>query len=98
ADSPGYSAKYGTYTLLDTRINKIMHFEIVQSTEVKSSNHVEMEGLKRSLDFLLSRGLSVYVLVTDRHFGVNALMKDRYPDTKHRFDAWHVAKGNNISE
>ncbi|KAM7293564.1 uncharacterized protein ISCGN_026694 [Ixodes scapularis] len=93
ADSPGYSAKYGTYTLLDTRINKIMHYEVLQSTEVKSSNHMETEGLKRSLDFLLSMGLSVYVLVTDRHFGVNALMRDRYPDTKHRFDAWHVAKG-----
>ncbi|KAM7313211.1 uncharacterized protein ISCGN_003093 [Ixodes scapularis] len=54
---------------------------------------METEGLKRSLDFLLSMGLSMYVLVTDRHFGVNALMRDRYPDTKHRFDAWHVAKG-----
>ncbi|KAG0434766.1 hypothetical protein HPB47_018899 [Ixodes persulcatus] len=93
-DSPGYSAKYGTSTLLDTRINKIMHYEVLQSTEVKSSNHIETEGLKRSLDFLLSMGLSVYVLVTDRHFGVNALMRDRYPDTKHRFDPWHVAKGN----
>lgn len=30
ADSPGYSAKYGTYTLLDTHINKILHFEVVQ--------------------------------------------------------------------
>ncbi|CAN7988275.1 unnamed protein product, partial [Ixodes pacificus] len=96
ADSPGYSAKYGTYTLLDTRVNKVMHFEVLQSTEVKSSNHMEMEGLKRSLEFLLSRGLSVHVLVTDRHIGVNAFMKDTYPDIKHRFDAWHIAKGNNI--
>lgn len=63
---------------------------------MKSSNHMETEGLKRCLDFLMSRGLSVHVLVTDRHFGVNALMKDRYPNTKHRFDAWHIAKGNNI--
>ncbi|KAM7293353.1 uncharacterized protein ISCGN_026483 [Ixodes scapularis] len=77
ADSPGHSAKYGTYTRFDTRINKIMHYEVLQSTEVKSSNHMETEGLKRSLDFLLSMGLSVYVLVTDRHFGVNALMRDR---------------------
>ncbi|KAM7281105.1 uncharacterized protein ISCGN_006077, partial [Ixodes scapularis] len=75
ADSPGYSAKYGTYTLLDTRVNKVMHFEVLQSTEVKSSNHMEMEGLKRSLEFLLSRGLSVHVLVTDRHIGVNAFMR-----------------------
>lgn len=30
ADSPGYSAKYGTYTLLETNINKILHFEVIQ--------------------------------------------------------------------
>ncbi|XP_042146397.1 uncharacterized protein LOC115325077 [Ixodes scapularis] len=93
ADSPGYSAKYGTYSLLDTNANKILHFEIVQSTEVKSSNHMETEGLKRSLDFLLGRGLCLDVLVTDRHVGVNTLLKNEYPDTRHRFDAWHVAKG-----
>ncbi|KAM7314922.1 uncharacterized protein ISCGN_004706 [Ixodes scapularis] len=30
ADSPGYSAKHGTYSLLDTNANKILHFETVQ--------------------------------------------------------------------
>ncbi|KAM7300964.1 uncharacterized protein ISCGN_016538 [Ixodes scapularis] len=93
ADSPSYSTKYGTYTLLDTPVNKLMHFEVLQSTEVKSSSHMEMEGLKRSLEFLLSRGLSEHVLVTDRHIGVNAFMKDRNSDVKHRFDAWHIAEG-----
>ncbi|CAN7995883.1 unnamed protein product [Ixodes pacificus] len=57
-----------------------MHFEVVHSTDVKSSNHMEMKGLKRSLEFLLSRGLSEHVHVTDRHIGVNAFMKDRYSD------------------
>ncbi|XP_029841231.2 uncharacterized protein LOC115324738 [Ixodes scapularis] len=93
ADSPGYSAKYGTYTLLETNINKILHFEVIQSTEVKSSNNMETEGLKRSFDHLQGWGFCPHVLVTDRHFGVNALMKSNYPNTKHRFDAWHVAKG-----
>lgn len=30
ADSPGYSAKYGTYTLLETITNKIVNIEVVQ--------------------------------------------------------------------
>lgn len=30
ADSPGFSAKYGTYSLLDVERNKILHFEVVQ--------------------------------------------------------------------
>ncbi|EEC06361.1 conserved hypothetical protein [Ixodes scapularis] len=98
ADSPDYPTKDGTYTLLDTRVNKLMHFEVLQSTTVKSSSHMEMEGLKRSLEVLLSRGLSEHVLVTDRHIGVNAFMKDRYSDVKHRFDAWHIAEGDIVFE
>lgn len=54
---------------------------------------METEGLKRSFDYLESCGFCPHVLVTDRHFGVNALMRNDYPDTKHRFDAWHIAKG-----
>lgn len=35
ADSPGHSAKYGTYTMLDVEDNKVLHVETVQvCTEV----------------------------------------------------------------
>jgi hypothetical protein len=30
ADSPGHCAKYGTYTIIETRVKKIIHFELVQ--------------------------------------------------------------------
>lgn len=30
ADSPGFSAKFGTYSLLDLDSGKIIHFELVQ--------------------------------------------------------------------
>ncbi|KAG0434206.1 hypothetical protein HPB47_019271 [Ixodes persulcatus] len=98
ADSPGYSAKYGTYSLMEMNVKRIIHFELVQSTEVKSSSHMEQEGLRRSLDNMLNQGLIVGTLVTDRHIGVKAMMKNDYPDTKHRFDAWHLAKGKAILE
>ncbi|CAN7938418.1 unnamed protein product [Ixodes hexagonus] len=97
AGSPGYSAKYGTYTLMEMNVKRIIHFELVQSTEVKPSSHMEKEGLKRSLESMLSQGLVIGTLVTDPHIGVNAMMKADYPDTKHRFDAWHLAKGEDTS-
>ncbi|XP_029841113.3 uncharacterized protein LOC115324638 isoform X1 [Ixodes scapularis] len=93
ADSPGYSAKYGTYSLMEMNLKRIIHFELVQSTEVKSSSHMEKEGLRRGLDNLLNEGLIVGTLITDRHIGVKAMMTTDYPNTKHRFDAWHLAKG-----
>ena len=30
ADSPGHSAKYGTYTVLETRLGKILDIQLVQ--------------------------------------------------------------------
>ena len=36
-DSPGHSAKYGTYTMLDQKSDKIVDFHIVQVSEVSST-------------------------------------------------------------
>ncbi|KAM7307578.1 uncharacterized protein ISCGN_011214 [Ixodes scapularis] len=72
--------------------------QLLASTEVKSSSHMEKEGLRRGLDNLLNEGLIVGTLVTDRHIGVKAMMTTDYPNTKHRFDAWHLAKGKAILE
>lgn len=52
ADSPGYKAKFGTYSLLDVESNKVLHFEFVQSNEVSGSCRMALEGLKRCLTFL----------------------------------------------
>jgi len=30
ADSPGHSAKYGSYALIDLKINKVIHIKLVQ--------------------------------------------------------------------
>ena len=45
-DSMGHSAKCGSYTAVDLQQNKILHVELVQSNEVKSSYHMELEGLQ----------------------------------------------------
>ena len=38
-------------------------------------------------------GLKPVVLVTDHHSSVKKLMADRFKDTLHYFDVWHLAKG-----
>ncbi|KAG0430223.1 hypothetical protein HPB47_022891 [Ixodes persulcatus] len=78
--------------LLETTVNRIIHLELVKSTEVKSSCHMELEGLDRSLTYFAKEGLTVEVIVADRHMQVIAYMKREHPLIQHRFDLWHVSK------
>ncbi|KAK8781227.1 hypothetical protein V5799_017431 [Amblyomma americanum] len=93
ADSPGFCAKYGTYSLLDTSLNRIIDMQLVQSSEVSSSGAMELEGLKRALKRLDDKNISVREIVTDRHVQVRSHMRQHRPDIAHYIDAWHVAKG-----
>ncbi|KAG0444663.1 hypothetical protein HPB47_013534 [Ixodes persulcatus] len=93
ADSPGHSADFGTYTLMDVNGNRVFHIELVKSTEVSSSYRMEKEGLVRAFTSLQKQGVEVGTIVTDRHREVNAYLRINHPDVQHRFDAWHFAKG-----
>ncbi|KAH9366771.1 hypothetical protein HPB48_012458 [Haemaphysalis longicornis] len=93
ADSPGFSAKNGTYSLLDVERNKILHFEVMQSNEAEGSCRMELEGLKRSLMFLEDHGVAVELIVTDRHAQIKCLLRKEKQSIRHEFDVWHVAKG-----
>lgn len=92
-DSPGHSAKYGSYSLMDVEQNKILDSQLVQSNEVKNSAAMEKEGLERSLKYLTEEGLSVNTLITDRHVQIRKYMREKWPAVKHRLDGWHVGKG-----
>ena len=48
-DSPGYSAKYGTYSLMHTATNLIIDFQLTQCTETTSSVAMEKHGLEKVL-------------------------------------------------
>ncbi|CAM4736139.1 unnamed protein product [Leuciscus chuanchicus] len=66
ADSPGHSAKFGSYTLMDLQTNTVVDTpELVQSNEVGGSYHME-KGLQRSLALLEARGVTLEWIVTDR--------------------------------
>ena len=54
---------------------------------------MEKEGLLRGIQFLEQKGLTIKVLVTDRHKQINKWLRECHPQIKHYFDVWHVAKG-----
>ena len=57
------------YTAMNLETNKILNVEIVQSNHVKSSNHMELEGLQETLTVLDQFKIKIKSLVTDRHSG-----------------------------
>ena len=60
---------------------------------MKNSNAMELEGLKRGLEFLEGYDLTIGELITDRHIQIKKYMKEEHTDKQHYFDVWHVAKG-----
>ncbi|XP_017291080.1 uncharacterized protein LOC108250651 [Kryptolebias marmoratus] len=94
-DSMGHCAKYGSYSLHDTIHNKIICTELVQSNEVKSSNAMELHGLKKALSVIEeAKPDAQIVLTTDGHKSVAKWLREEKADkVKHHLDIWHVSKG-----
>ncbi|KAL7404900.1 hypothetical protein ABVT39_020705 [Epinephelus coioides] len=55
---------------------------------------MESVGFRRGLDRLLDSGVNVDVVTTDRAPSIQKIMRESYPDLRHQFDPWHVAKGD----
>ena len=93
-DSPGYSAKYGTYTMMDEENKKIVDFEVCHVKETTSSHAMEKLGFQRCLDRALNSEIPVEVVGTDRHTGIKALMRTEYKErgVEHQVDFWHLCK------
>ena len=64
---------------------------MLYSTEVKNSNAIELESLKRHMKYL--EDVCVTKLVTDCHIQVSAYMANEKPNVEHSYDVWHVSKG-----
>ena len=92
-DSPGHSAKYGTYSIMETSSSNVIDFEVVQVSEVKNSAGIEPEGLRRVLTRLTEHGINWVQLATDRHPTISSIMNKEFQDHNHEYDVWHVSKG-----
>ena len=58
-DSPGYSANYGTYTVLDTDTNKMIDFSIMHIGSVALGNAMHKQGLINCIESLESREVNI---------------------------------------
>ncbi|CAB4031322.1 Hypothetical predicted protein, partial [Paramuricea clavata] len=92
-DSPGHSGLFGSGSSLDVDRNIILDTQVIKSTEVKNSNAMELESLKRQTAYLEQSDVNVKKLVTDRHSQVSSYLAQEKPDIEHAYDVWHVAKG-----
>jgi len=59
---------------------------------VKSSQAMELEGFRRTLQRVLESELPLKVVATDRHISINKEMDRTHPGLIHQFDVWHFAK------
>ncbi len=66
-DSPGFSAKYGTYSFTDAATGYVVAFRVVQlGMEAASSVGMERVGFESVLRFLLNLDVKVKVVAIDR--------------------------------
>ena len=91
ADSPGHSAKYGTYTMMNVDTDKIADFEVVQVMDVKNSNAMEKQGFIDTLSRIKS-DCEVLGISTDRHLQIKKYMREEHPQKIHQIDPWHLSK------
>ncbi|XP_050950932.1 uncharacterized protein LOC127153734 [Labeo rohita] len=89
--SPGHSAKFGCYSVIDLRTSTVIDLQLVQSNEVGGSNNMEKEGLKRSLDVLRGRGVTFDSIITDRHPQVQKFLREA--SITQYYDVSHIEKG-----
>ena len=91
-DSLGYSAKYGTYSLMDSTTNQLICFIVVHVANAGNSVAMEKYGLIKTLDSLEETGVNVACLTTDRHISIRKYMREDRSKILHQFDIWHVSK------
>ncbi|XP_030269578.1 uncharacterized protein LOC115579945 isoform X2 [Sparus aurata] len=95
ADSPGHSAKYGSYTLMDLNNNNVIDIQLVQNNEVGGSTNMEKEGLKRSLKVMEDSGIKLDCIVSDRHPQIQKFLTDA--KITQYYDVWHFEKASSTS-
>ncbi|XP_028436431.1 uncharacterized protein LOC114557245 [Perca flavescens] len=92
AVSPGHSAKFGNYTMMDLKTNTVVDIQLVQSNEVGGSYSMEKEGLKRSLTLLEARGVTLDCIVTNRNRHPQVQKFLRESNITHFYNVSHIEK------
>ena len=64
-DSPDYSTKYGTYSLMNTEMNMIVDFQVIPVSQADNSNQMEKYGLEVLLKNLINLNMPITSLTTN---------------------------------
>ena len=92
-DSPGYSAKYGTYTIMNTETKEIIDCFIAHVSNAGSSQGMELYGFKKVLTKLTqSDRLKISTITTDRHRAIRKNIGENCNEIEHQFDIRHFGK------
>ena len=75
-DSPGYNAKYLTYSMLDQATGKILAMSVTQCTETGNSNRMEKTGFIKVVNEIENRNVKIKQMTTDRHIQIKKYMKE----------------------
>ena len=78
-DSPGFSATYGTYTLMNEKTNKIMDFFIAHVRIAGNSQCMEKYGQEYLLKYFESCGVKIDTITTDQHLQIRSFFKKGVP-------------------
>ncbi|XP_050064701.1 uncharacterized protein LOC114122846 [Aphis gossypii] len=89
-DSPGFCAKYCTYTLMDLNSSKIIDFKLVQKGMLKGD--LERKACELLLEEIVEQGCKIDLFLTDRHKGIRCDIRTKFPEIQHEFDIWHLSK------
>lgn len=89
-DSPIHNAKYCTYTMM-TDEGKVASFNVVQVTEVTSSNAMEKEGFERCIQDLQNKEVTIRRIATDRHTAITSSMNKNHSEINYQY-VWHLSK------
>jgi len=90
-DSPGFCAKFVTYSIMDLNTGNIIDFSIIQKGMVKGD--LEKSACNYVLnDLIENKKINIRLFLTDRHVGIRSMMKKEFPNILHEFDVWHLSK------
>ena len=89
-DSPGWCAKYCTYSIMHMESGAILDFFICQKGMYKGD--LETAACKEVLTNLAAYGLKIRNFVTDENTKIAKLVRTFFTSIVHNYDIWHKAR------
>ena len=77
---------------MDEDTGNVVAFNVVQVSEMSSSNAKEKEGFIRCIEMLEGKGVKITRVATDCHVSIASCMSKHYPQISHQYDVWHLSK------